>query len=173
MDMIKMGNFLATLRKEKGLTQAELGEKLGISNKTVSRWETGMYMPPVEMLQELSRLYNVTINELVSGERLVPETYQKKAEENILEALQSSVFTLKDRIAYFKGKWRKDHLWSFIITAFIWGIVLFMMIWQHFEGYIISGIAGILALFLYGYLNNRMMAYVERNVYDHSTSRNE
>lgn len=173
MDMIKMGNFLAALRKEQGLTQTELGEKLGISNKTVSRWETGTYMPPVEMLQELSLLYGVTINELVSGERLAPEAYQKKAEENILAVLKSSAFTLKDKIAYFKKKWRKDHLWSFILAALIWGAVLFILIWQHIEGYIISSIAGILAIFLYGYLNNQMMAYVERNAYDNSASGEE
>ena len=50
MDMVQMGSFLAELRKEKNLTQAELGDKLGVTNKTISRWETGNYMPPVEML---------------------------------------------------------------------------------------------------------------------------
>ena len=49
MDMVKMGCFLAELRKQHNLTQAELGEKLGVTNKTVSRWETGNYMPPVEI----------------------------------------------------------------------------------------------------------------------------
>lgn len=58
MDMVKMGSFLAELRKEQKLTQSELGEKLGVTNKTVSRWETGTYMPPVEILEELSRLYS-------------------------------------------------------------------------------------------------------------------
>ena len=61
MDMVKMGSFLAELRKEHHLTQAELGEKLGVTNKTISRWETGNYMPPVEMLEELSNMYNMTI----------------------------------------------------------------------------------------------------------------
>lgn len=49
MDMVKMGSFLAELRKEQKLTQAELGEKLGVTNKTVSRWETGTYVPPVDI----------------------------------------------------------------------------------------------------------------------------
>ena len=58
MDMVKMGSFLAELRKEHSLTQAELGDKLGVTNKTISRWETGNYMPPVEMLEELfGRIY--------------------------------------------------------------------------------------------------------------------
>ena len=54
MDMVKIGRFLSELRKNHNFTQAELGEKLGVTNKTISRWETGTYMPPVEMLEELS-----------------------------------------------------------------------------------------------------------------------
>ncbi|MDE6870006.1 MAG: helix-turn-helix domain-containing protein [Clostridia bacterium] len=70
MDMQKIGNFLAELRKSKNLTQDELGEQIGVTNKTVSRWENGNYLPPVEMLQMLSKLYDVSINELLSGARL-------------------------------------------------------------------------------------------------------
>ena len=53
MDMVKMGSFLAELRKEHNLTQAELGEKLGVTNKTISRWETGNYMPSEIFLNDL------------------------------------------------------------------------------------------------------------------------
>lgn len=83
MDMQKIGNFLAELRKDKNLTQEELGEKLGVTNKTVSRWENGNYLPPVEILQMLSKLYNVSINELLSGERLDSEHYKENAEDYI------------------------------------------------------------------------------------------
>ena len=79
MDMVKMGSFLAELRKEQKLTQAELGEKLGVTNKTVSRWETGTYVPPVEILEELSRLYGLTINEILSGRKLTTEEYKEMA----------------------------------------------------------------------------------------------
>ena len=81
MDMVKMGSFLAELRKEQKLTQAELGEKLGVTNKTVSRWETGTYMPPVEILEELSRLYGLTINEILSGRKLTTEEYKEMAND--------------------------------------------------------------------------------------------
>ncbi|MDE5729583.1 MAG: helix-turn-helix transcriptional regulator, partial [Clostridia bacterium] len=57
MDMIKIGKFLCELRKEQNLTQEQLGEELGVSNKTISRWEPGTYLPPVEMLQLLSDKY--------------------------------------------------------------------------------------------------------------------
>ena len=71
MDMAKMGTFLADLRKEQKLTQAELGEKLGVTNKTISRWETGSYMPPVEMLEELVQDTEVqNIKDKVSAIRL-------------------------------------------------------------------------------------------------------
>ena len=90
MDMVKMGSFLAELRKERNLTQAELGEKLGVTNKTISRWETGNYMPSVEMLEELSTMYGMTINELLSGKKLSTEEYKEMAETNIKETLKES-----------------------------------------------------------------------------------
>ena len=65
MDQIKIGKFIAALRKEKCLTQEQLGEKLGVTNKTISRWENGNYMPDVEMLSLLSKEFGVSINELI------------------------------------------------------------------------------------------------------------
>ena len=93
MDMVKMGSFLAELRKERNLTQAELEEKLGVTNKTISRWETGNYMPSVEMLEELSTMYGMTINELLSGKKLSTEEYKEMAETNIKETLKESTFS--------------------------------------------------------------------------------
>lgn len=63
--------------REKGLTQQALGDRLGVTNKTISRWETGCYLPDVEMLSLLSREFGVSINELVAGERLVAEDFKK------------------------------------------------------------------------------------------------
>lgn len=109
MDMVKMGSFLAELRKERNLTQAELGEKLGVTNKTISRWETGNYMPSVEMLEELSTMYGMTINELLSGKKLSTEEYKEMAETNIKETLKESTFSLKEKQEFFKKKWLKQH----------------------------------------------------------------
>mgnify|MGYP001070676323 CR=1 FL=1 len=77
MDQIKIGKFIAALRKDKGLTQEQLGEKLGVTNKTISRWENGNYMPDVEMLSLLSKEFGVSINELISGERLWAEDFKR------------------------------------------------------------------------------------------------
>lgn len=90
MDTIKIGRFLKELRKENKLTQEQLGEKLGVTNKTVSRWETGTYLPPVECLSMLSEMYGVSINELVSGERLDHERFSEAADENLTQALEEN-----------------------------------------------------------------------------------
>ncbi|MBQ6676117.1 MAG: helix-turn-helix domain-containing protein [Ruminococcus sp.] len=88
MDTVKTGKFLKELRKEMGLTQEQLGEKVGVTNKTVSRWETGSYLPPVECLEMLSDIYGVSINEIVSGQRLSAEQFAQAAEENLSSALE-------------------------------------------------------------------------------------
>ena len=69
MDQIKIGTFLKTLRKEKNLTQDQLAEQLGVSNRTVSRWETGTNMPDISLLVEIAELYGVSIPELIKEKR--------------------------------------------------------------------------------------------------------
>lgn len=69
MDQIRIGAFLKALRKEKGLTQEQLAEKMSVSGRTVSRWETGSNMPDIGMLVELAEFYEVSIPELIAGER--------------------------------------------------------------------------------------------------------
>lgn len=90
MDIQKIGVFLSELRKEKNLTQDELGEQIGVTNKTVSRWENGNYLPPVEMLQILSKFYDVSINEILNGERINDSDYKNISEENVKSALNRS-----------------------------------------------------------------------------------
>ena len=88
MDQIKIGAFLKTLRKEKNLTQEQAAEQLGVSNRTVSRWETGTNMPDISLLVEIAELYGVSIPELIDGERKsenmneeVKEVVSKMSEE--------------------------------------------------------------------------------------------
>lgn len=69
MDQIKIGRFLKELRKEKKLTQEQLAEQLNVSGRTISRWETGSNMPDISLLIDLAELYDVSIPELISGER--------------------------------------------------------------------------------------------------------
>lgn len=84
MDQIKIGRFIASCRKDAGLTQAVLAEKLGISDRAVSKWENGKSMPDSGIMLELCELLKINVNELLSGERIMTETYDKHAEENLL-----------------------------------------------------------------------------------------
>lgn len=87
MDQEKIGKFIAKLRKDKNLTQEELAAKLGVSNKSVSRWETGVNMPDLAMFPQLSRELNVSINDLMSGEIIDQNEYQEKLENNIVDTI--------------------------------------------------------------------------------------
>ena len=69
MDQIKIGGFLKDLRKEKGITQEQLAEKLGVSGRTISRWETGNNMPDISLLVEIAEFFDVSIPEIIKGER--------------------------------------------------------------------------------------------------------
>ena len=84
MDQIKIGRFIASCRKDAGLTQAVLAEKLGISDRAVSKWENGKSMPDSGIMLELCELLKINVNELLSGEKIMVESYDKYAEENLL-----------------------------------------------------------------------------------------
>lgn len=84
MDQIKIGKFIASRRKEGHMTQADLAEKLGISDRAVSKWETGRSMPDSGIMLELCALLHINVNELLSGERIMTESYDKRVEENLL-----------------------------------------------------------------------------------------
>lgn len=85
MDQIRIGKFISACRKGKGLTQARLGELLGITDRAVSKWETGKSMPDSSIMLELCALLDITVNELLTGERIQMEDYSKRAEENLIE----------------------------------------------------------------------------------------
>lgn len=80
MDQIKIGSFLKELRKEKGITQEQLAEALNVSNRTVSRWETGSNMPDISILVDIADYYDISIPEIINGERK-SETMNKEERE--------------------------------------------------------------------------------------------
>lgn len=88
MDQIKIGRFIASCRKEQNMTQAHLAERLGISDRAVSKWETGKSMPDSGIMLELCELLEINVNELLSGERLRIDIYNRRAEENLLKMKQ-------------------------------------------------------------------------------------
>ncbi len=170
MDMQKIGCFLAELRKAQNLTQEELGEEIGVTNKTISRWENGNYLPPVEMLQILSKKYDISINEILSGERLDGESYKSKAEENIAIALTNSAFNVKDKQVFFKKKWEKDHRLEMIIEMlFLIAAAVLSAIYCK-EICIVVSIVSLVWAF---WINNRRAAYIERHIYDEKKTQSE
>ena len=90
MDLDKIGKFIALNRKNKGLTQEQLAEKLGVTNKTISRWETGKYMPDLSLLKPLSEELGITLNELLSGEKIKEEKIVENTERSILNTIDYS-----------------------------------------------------------------------------------
>ncbi len=125
MDVQKIGAFLAELRKERNLTQDELGVQIGVTNKTISRWENGNYLPPVEMLQILSNKFDVSINEILNGERISNNDYKDISEQNLKSALINSDLVIK--------KHRKIINWVIAILVAILYIIISIVTlkWQY------------------------------------------
>ena len=87
MNQIKIGKFIASCRKEQGMTQANLAEKLGITDRAVSKWENGKSMPDSGIMLELCELLEINVNELLSGEKIDMNKYEEKTEENLRQVL--------------------------------------------------------------------------------------
>ena len=85
MNQEKIGRFIATCRKEKNLTQEKLAEMLGISDRAVSKWERGLNLPDACLMLELSKIFNISVNELLNGEIIEKNNYMEKAEEKLIE----------------------------------------------------------------------------------------
>lgn len=84
MNQVEIGKFIATCRKEKKLTQAQLAEKFNITDRAVSKWETGKSMPDSSIMLKLCEILGITVNDLLSGEVVVTDNYEKKADENLI-----------------------------------------------------------------------------------------
>ena len=90
MDQIKIGKFIAQMRKDQGLTQRQLAELLSISDKTVSKWECGKGLPEASLMLPLCEALHMTVNDLLTGEKISPSEYQKNAEENMMGLLKEN-----------------------------------------------------------------------------------
>ncbi|MCQ2568760.1 MAG: helix-turn-helix domain-containing protein [Candidatus Saccharibacteria bacterium] len=99
MDLNKIGKYIAKKRQEKGFTQESLAEELGISNRSISKWERGICLPDANNLAKLCKLFNVSYNELLSGEDINQKDYKKFAEQKLeefseLETAQNKKFLM-------------------------------------------------------------------------------
>ena len=100
MNQVKIGKFIASKRKEQGLTQLQLAEKLGITDRAVSKWETGKSLPDASLMPELCKLLKITINDLLCGEVVSVENYNEKAEKALLEMVKKEEMQNKKLMIY-------------------------------------------------------------------------
>lgn len=117
MNQEKIGKFIAECRKSKKLTQAQLSEKLGVSDRSISNWENGKCMPDLSIFNELCRELNITVNELLSGEKIKENEYQEKLEENIINV-----------VATVEQKNKSYNKLKLILLSFISLVCLFIVI---------------------------------------------
>ena len=88
MDQVKIGKFIAECRKSKGMTQMQLAEKLNITDRAISKWETGKTLPDSSIMLELCEILGITVNDLLNGEKVSSENYAQKLEAQLLNAIQ-------------------------------------------------------------------------------------
>ena len=88
MDQSKIGKFIADCRKKKALTQTQLAEKLGITDKAISKWERGISLPDSSIMLELCDILGISVNELLSGEEICMENYNKELENKLIEVIR-------------------------------------------------------------------------------------
>lgn len=110
MNQEKIGKFISECRKNKKMTQSELAEKLGVTDKSVSNWENGRNMPDLSLFKPLCDILEISINDLISGEVVDLEKYQEKFEENIISTIDYTNKKLN----------QKNNIIGIIILAFGW-----------------------------------------------------
>ena len=93
MDTEKISKFISTARTKIGLTQKELADRIGVSDKTISKWETGKSLPDISYYEPLCDALNIKVNELLSGEYLNDDIYLEKAENNFVEIIRENNFS--------------------------------------------------------------------------------
>ncbi len=118
MNQIKIGKFINNCRKDKGLTQEQLAEKLGVTSKSISRWENGNTMPDYSLLKDLCNELNINVNELLSGKKINGNDYMIKSEENLIN-LRKQIDKRKKVLTTISYV-----ITSIIIIAFILNIIL-------------------------------------------------
>lgn len=119
MDQVKIGTFIARCRKQRGLTQLQLAERLSITDRAVSKWETGRSMPDSSIMLDLCRELHITVNDLLSGEVITVENYNKASEQLLLELAQQKEKADKNLLSLeiLIGIFSMIILFGFVFTA--------------------------------------------------------
>ncbi|HPF82573.1 MAG TPA: helix-turn-helix domain-containing protein [Bacilli bacterium] len=119
MNQEKIGKFISKLRKEKNMTQEQLAEKLNVSNKSVSRWENGKTLPDYSIMIYLCETLDVSLNELIKGNRLTDKDFKNEAENNLKEVLKD----VDNKNKKFENKMLGILMFNTLIAMFIINIL--------------------------------------------------
>ena len=101
MDRVKIGGFIATCRRKKNITQEDLAELFGITNKSISKWENGICLPDAALYEPLCNILDITINELFAGQHINDEDYKRIADENLMDMLKYRLYCMSDKTISF------------------------------------------------------------------------
>ena len=142
MDQIKVGAFLKHLRKEEGITQEKLSEELGVSGRTISRWETGKNMPDISLLVEIAEFFDVSIPEIIKGERKSED--MKEEEKEVAETMSDYAKAEKEQLV--------KSIRNMSIIGFI-ALVVYMVLGE-------TGVYNSNSLFRYAYGISEALIYV-------------
>jgi transcriptional regulator with XRE-family HTH domain/DNA-directed RNA polymerase subunit RPC12/RpoP len=158
MDQLKIGKFIAERRKSKRLTQAQLAEKLSITDRAVSKWETGKAMPDYSVMLELCEILEVSVNDLLCGEMVDVDNYNKVLEKNLLE-------TVKQKQAADKRLLRTE-IFIGVVSTVVLCALIFVASFVQMEAWmriciIVLGFALAIAGFLYALRIEQVAGYYE------------
>ena len=147
------------------MTQSYFAEQLGVTDKSVSKWENGVCLPDVSLYKDICKILEITLNEFFAGKKLSDETFKEVADENLLNALENSIFILKGKIDFLKNKWEREHFRELFLVMIV---IVFFIIYGFIKDNGIQYLFMIIG-FICGVIeNNRKMSYIERNVYQKS-----
>ena len=151
MNQEKIGKFIASCRKKQKLTQEQLAEKLGITYKAVSKWETGKGLPDASIMMDLCNILEISVNDLLSGEKIAKEQYDDKVDENLIILQKQKEFAINSA------------RWTHVITVIIFliwnGINVFKYGFEQLismSSFIIMNIITATYFIIYIFLLNRM-----------------
>ncbi|MBR3523947.1 MAG: helix-turn-helix transcriptional regulator [Bacilli bacterium] len=127
MNQEKIGKFIAKLRKEKNMTQQELADMLNVTDRAVSHWENGRCLPDISLFKSICEIFNISINELISGEKITKENYKEESDNNILNVIT----TTEKKNVLVKRKYKIFIMIS--ITIIVINILIFFLTKKRYE----------------------------------------
>ena len=158
MDLIKIGKFIASCRKDKNITQEQLAEKLYITDRAVSKWERGLSLPDADKMLDLCNILDINVNELLNGEKIDMKDYEKKTEELLLELARQEEI---------KNKKMMMDMWVISITAVLFYCgILALALYTLEEGTVLGIVISVSTTFLVAILFYALKLEVDAGYYE-------